>query len=222
VRREEGEILFVGDKYDLAKHPHVETFKIDKKGVFKIGKNFKKKEGIAIQSYGDEKLVVEGDFYKPSLKGSPFYNGEPVPVRFLNSSGVSLNILTGRSSNFQMTPIKSSGEIQEINLQSDFEKTYKFCLVRRETGLAGQKKEYQGDVYSLDVGQEQERRVEIVRTPAGVQVAWIRGKEADLEVLSPVVAGKIYSERERVTGKNWSAWLESRHQFKRGKATDQD
>lgn len=133
----------------------------------------------------------------------------------MNVAGVSLNILTGRSSNFQMTPIKSSGEIQEINLQSDFEKTYKFCLVRRETGLAGQKKEYQGDVYSLDVGQEQERRVEIVRTPAGVQVAWIRGKEADLEVLSPVVAGKIYSERERVTGKNWSAWLESRHQFKR-------
>ena len=131
------------------------------------------------------------------------------------SAGSSLNILTGRSSNFQVTSV-NSGEIQEINLPSNSERTYKFCLVRRETGVGGEKKEYQGDVYSLDVGQaEQERRVEIVRTPAGVQVAWIRGKEADLEVLSPVVEGKIYSERERVTGKNWSAWLESRHQFKR-------
>ena len=69
-------------------HPHVDTFKIDRNGVFKIGKNFKKKEGKAIQSFGDEKLVVEGDFYKPSLRGSPFYNGDSLPVRFINSSGI--------------------------------------------------------------------------------------------------------------------------------------
>ena len=129
--------------------------------------------------------------------------------------GSSLNILTGRSSNFQVTSV-NSGEIQEINLPSNSERTYKFCLVRRETEVAGQKKEYQGDVYSLDVGQaDQERRVEIKRTPAGLQVARIRGEDEDVEVLSPVVEGKIYSERERVTAENWSAWLESRHQFKR-------
>ena len=129
--------------------------------------------------------------------------------------GSSLNILTGRSSNFQVTSV-NSGEIQEINLQSNSEKTYKFCQVQRENEVAGEKKEYQADVYSLDVGQaEQERRVEIVRTPAGLQVARIRGEDADVEVLSPVVVGKIYSERERVTAENWSAWLESRHQFKR-------
>ena len=65
--------------------------------------------------------------------------------------GSSLNILTGRSSNFQVTPV-NSGEIQEIKLQPNSEKSYKFCLVRRETEVGGEKKEYQGDVYSLDVG----------------------------------------------------------------------
>ena len=75
----------------IYQHPDAETFKIDKKGVFKIRKNYKKKKGIAIRSYGDEKLVLEGDFYKPSLTGSPFYNGESVPVKFLNSSGINHN-----------------------------------------------------------------------------------------------------------------------------------
>ena len=103
MRREEGEILFVGDKYDLAKvrehsitssitifiyqHPDAKTFKIKKDGVFMIGKYFKEKEGIAVHSYGDEKLVLEGDCYKPSLSGSPFHR-ESVPVQFLNISGI--------------------------------------------------------------------------------------------------------------------------------------
>ena len=111
-----------------------------------------------------------------------------------------------------MTPV-NSGEIQEINLQPTSEKTFKFCLVRRETELAGGKKEYQADVYCLDVGQaEQERRVKIL-TPTGLQITLTGGK--DDEMLSPLVASKIYSDREKVTADNWSAWLESRHQFKR-------
>ena len=125
----------------------------------------------------------------------------------------------------------NSGEIQEINLQPTSEKTFKFCLVRRETELGDEKKEYQADVYSLDVGQaEQERLVKILMTSTGLQVALIGGKdndlkdleapemtneEADVEILSPLVADKIYSDREKVTADNWSAWLESRHQFKR-------
>ena len=125
----------------------------------------------------------------------------------------------------------NSGEIQEINLQPTSEKAFKFCLVRRETELGDEKKEYQADVYSLDVGQaEQERLVKILRTLAGLQVTLIGGEDhdqndleapemtnedADLEILSPLVAGKIYSDREKVTADNWSAWLESRHQFKR-------
>ena len=129
-----------------------------------------------------------------------------------------------------MTPV-NSGEIQDINLQPTSEKSFKFCLVRRETELGDEKKEYQADVYSLDVGQaEQERLVKIMRTTAGLQVTLIGGKDhnqedfetpektnddADVKILSPLVAGKIYSDREKVTADNWSAWLESRHQFKR-------
>ena len=71
--REEGEVVFVGDKYDLAKvteidsyinvilkyfqHSGVETFRIDQQGVFKIKKNQRRKDGVRIQSYGDEKIV---------------------------------------------------------------------------------------------------------------------------------------------------------------------
>ena len=75
----------------IYQHPYAETFNIDRNGVFKIRKNYKKKKGVAIRSYGDEKLVLKGDFYKSSLRGSPFYNGESYPVRFLNSSGISHN-----------------------------------------------------------------------------------------------------------------------------------
>ena len=72
----------------IFQHLDAETFKIDREGVFKIRKNYKKKKGVAIRSYGDEKLVLKGDFYKSSLRGSPFYNGDSVPVKFLNSSGI--------------------------------------------------------------------------------------------------------------------------------------
>ena len=75
----------------IYQHPYAETFNIDRKGVFKIRKNYKNKKGVAIRSYGDEKLVLEGDFYKPSLRGSPFYNGESVLVNLLNSSGLNHN-----------------------------------------------------------------------------------------------------------------------------------
>ena len=75
----------------ICQHPDAETFNIDRKGVSKIRKNYKNKKGVAIRSYGDEKLVLGGDFYKPSLRGSPFYNGESVPVKFLNSSGINHN-----------------------------------------------------------------------------------------------------------------------------------
>ena len=75
----------------IYQHPYAETFNIDRKGVFKIRKNYKNKKGVAIRSYGDEKLVLKGDFYKSSLRESSFYNGESVPVKFLNSSGINHN-----------------------------------------------------------------------------------------------------------------------------------
>ena len=69
----------------------MESLRIDMKGVFKIKKNQKKTSGRRINEYGDEKIIREGDFYKPSQRGSPFYNGESVPVKFLNSSGINHN-----------------------------------------------------------------------------------------------------------------------------------
>ena len=44
------------------------------------------KKEKSIQSYGDEKLVLEGDFYKPIKSGSLFFQGESV-VKFRNKTG---------------------------------------------------------------------------------------------------------------------------------------
>ena len=138
-----------------------------------------------------------------------------VSDQYDSRAGVSQSILTGRSSNFQITKV-ISGEIQEINLPPNSEKTLKFCLVRRETELDDKNKNYQSDVYSLNVGQEdQEIQVNILRTQAGLHVTVIRGKDDDVETVAPLVLGKIYSDHERLRADTWSAWLESRHQFKR-------
>ena len=50
-------------------------------------KGLRKKQGLKVESFGEEKLVLEGDFYKPSKRGSPFYGGESFPLRFRNTSG---------------------------------------------------------------------------------------------------------------------------------------
>ena len=54
----------------------MESFRIDMKGVFKIKKNQRKKSGRRINEYGDEKIILEGDFYKPGIAASPFYGGK--------------------------------------------------------------------------------------------------------------------------------------------------
>ena len=54
----------------------MESFRIDMKGVFKIKKNQKKTSGRRINEYGDEKIIREGDFYKPGIAASPFYGGK--------------------------------------------------------------------------------------------------------------------------------------------------
>ena len=60
---------------------------INSSGVFEIRKGQKRKLSLRIESFGDEKLVLEGDFYKPSKKGSPFHGGESFSLRFRNTSG---------------------------------------------------------------------------------------------------------------------------------------
>ena len=54
----------------------MESFRIDMKGVFKIKKNQRKKSGVRLHEYGDEKIIREGDFYKPGIAASPFYGGK--------------------------------------------------------------------------------------------------------------------------------------------------
>ena len=54
----------------------MESLRIDMKGVFKIKKNHKKTSGRRINEYGDEKIIREGDFYKPGIAASPFYGGK--------------------------------------------------------------------------------------------------------------------------------------------------
>ena len=53
----------------------MESFRIDMKGVFKIKKNQRKKSGVRLHEYGDEKIIREGDFYKPGIAASPFCRG---------------------------------------------------------------------------------------------------------------------------------------------------
>ena len=62
--------------YSIFQHHGVESFRIDMKGVFKIKKNQRKKSGRRINEYGDEKIILEGDFYKPGIAASPFYGGK--------------------------------------------------------------------------------------------------------------------------------------------------
>ena len=45
-------------------------------GVFKIKKDQRRKSGTRITEYGDEKILLEGDCYKPGIAGSPFYGGK--------------------------------------------------------------------------------------------------------------------------------------------------
>ena len=54
----------------------MESFRIDMKGVFKIKKNQRKTSGVRLHEYGDEKIIREGDFYKPGIAASPFYGGK--------------------------------------------------------------------------------------------------------------------------------------------------
>ena len=46
------------------------------KGVFKLKKNQRRTSGKRIYHYGDEKIIREGDFYKPGIAASPFFGGK--------------------------------------------------------------------------------------------------------------------------------------------------
>ena len=52
---------------------------------------FKKEKGMRnrekIISYGDEKLMLEGDFYKPEKPTSPFFRSGSSIFKFYNKTG---------------------------------------------------------------------------------------------------------------------------------------
>ena len=72
VRKTLGENFLIS----MFQHSGVESFRIDMSGVFKIKKNQRWKGGTRITEYGDEKILLEGDCYKPGLAASPFYGGK--------------------------------------------------------------------------------------------------------------------------------------------------
>ena len=52
---------------------------------------FKKEEGMRnrekIRSYGDEKEMLEGDFFKPEKPASPFFSSESSLMKIENKTG---------------------------------------------------------------------------------------------------------------------------------------
>ena len=60
-------------------------FMIDEKGVFK--KEKKRRNRGKIRNYGDEKEMLEGDFYKPETPASPFFRSESSIMKIKNETG---------------------------------------------------------------------------------------------------------------------------------------
>ena len=60
-------------------------FFIEKEGVFKKEKKMRDRERI--RNYGDEKEMLEGDFFKSETPASPFYRNESSFVEIKNKTG---------------------------------------------------------------------------------------------------------------------------------------
>ena len=58
---------------------------IEKEGVFKKEKKMRDRERI--RNYGDEKEMLEGDFYKPETPASPFFRSESSIMEIKNKTG---------------------------------------------------------------------------------------------------------------------------------------
>ena len=99
-RKEEGETLINAQKYDLSQveqkivsiiqsvlfqHKEAKEIVIEKAGVFKKEKGMRNREKI--RSFGDEKEMLEGDFYKPEKPASPFFSCESSLTKIENKTG---------------------------------------------------------------------------------------------------------------------------------------
>ena len=60
-------------------------FFIENEGLFKKEKEMRYRKRI--RNYGDEKEMLEGDFYKPETPVSPFFRNESSFVEMKNKTG---------------------------------------------------------------------------------------------------------------------------------------
>ena len=65
---------------------------IEEKGVFKKEKRMRNKEEI--RGYGDEKTMLEGDFFKPETPASPFFRIESTIMKIENKTGRNVSIIS--------------------------------------------------------------------------------------------------------------------------------
>ena len=84
------------------------------KGVFKIKKKQRKKVGARITEYGDEKIILEGDCYKPATAASPFYRGKFESFRVENLSGIHSILCSILCSHFRFHIEHSDWEILQL------------------------------------------------------------------------------------------------------------
>ena len=58
--------------------------------MFKKVKKMRDRERI--RNYGDEKEMLEGDFYKPETPASPFFRSESSIMKIENKTGLTKNL----------------------------------------------------------------------------------------------------------------------------------
>ena len=200
---------------------------IKKAGVFKKEEGMRNREEI--RSYGDEKEMLEGDFYKPETPASPFFRIESTIMKIENktgrnvsitsivllhysesSLGQTIGILTGRSSSFEVFSLDPQEE-KMISLKPNYEMDYKFGLLKSSSQLPEDPaKTYKADWYSLgNIGVETMIEIEI---ESEFRVSRTRNGESSL--LEPQEEAKVYRESEKNTDTNWESFMERRGTYR--------
>ena len=76
----------------IFQHKKAKEFVIEKSGVFKKEKRMRNREEI--RGYGDEKEMLEGDFFKPETPASPFFRIESTIMKIENKTGRNVSIIS--------------------------------------------------------------------------------------------------------------------------------
>ena len=129
----------------------------------------------------------------------------------MTSPGQTIDILTGRSSSFEVFSLDPE-ELKMISLKPNYEKVYKFGLVKSSSQLPeNPTKTYKVDWYSLGkIGVE--TMIEIEKSQSEFKVSRTRNGESSL--LEPQEEAKFYSESEKNTDTNWESFMERRGTYR--------